>query len=79
MNQSLHPQLLEVLSRLCEVSPEIRFGQRMAFLELLVRDRAEKSLWDVEDEELFQVMKEHLADMSSRQRAAAEQPAALPR
>ncbi len=64
-------ELLEKLNDLRELSPDVRFGQLLANLGFLVEDQTERSLWDVEDEELLRVMEKHRADLLPRQQADA--------
>jgi hypothetical protein len=59
-------ELIEKLAELCELSPDIRFGQLLANLGFLVEDQTDRSLWDVEDSELLSVMEKHRADLRRR-------------
>jgi len=58
------------LARIRELSPDVRFGQLLANLGFLTEDETDRSLWDVDDEQLLQVMEKHLADLSQRQHVA---------
>ncbi len=57
-------KLLYELERLCELRPEIRFGQLLDYLGVLSDDRTDRSLAVIEDEELLGVVQSHLAEMS---------------
>ncbi len=60
-------ELIDKLVDLRELSPEVRFGQLLANLGFLVEDRTGRSLWDVDDAQMLEVMKEHRADLLRRQ------------
>jgi hypothetical protein len=61
--------LMETLSDLRRLSPDVRFGQLLANLGFLVEDQTDQSLWDVEDAELLAVMEKHRADLQRRHQA----------
>ena len=46
-------QLIERLSRLSELAPEIRFGQLIANLTMMAEGPWDETLWNVEDEKLL--------------------------
>ena len=71
MREPLKQDILRSLAALCELSPEVRFGQLLATLGFLAEDLTDRSLWDIEDAELLQVLEKHRADLSKRQTAAA--------
>ena len=57
--------ILQRLSEVCSLSEDVRFGQMIDFLSFL----ADRSLPEIEDEELLQVVERHLADLRKRQSA----------
>ena len=57
-------KLLHELERLCELRPDIRFGQLLDHLGVLSDDRADQSLVLIEDEDLLGVVQSHVAEMS---------------
>jgi hypothetical protein len=59
-------EFLEKLACLCKLSPDVRFGQLLANLGFLVEDQTDQTLWDIEDEQLLQVMEWHRKDLSRR-------------
>jgi hypothetical protein len=59
-------KLLDSLSRIVDLSPDVRFGQVLANLTFLAEARAGCSLWDIEDVRLFEVMKEHRDELAAR-------------
>jgi hypothetical protein len=56
-------ELIEKLADLQQLSPDVRFGQLLANLGFLVEDQTEKSLWDVDDDVLLEVMERHRVDL----------------
>ena len=67
MIQSTQQNILRSLTALCELSPGVRLGQLLANLGFLAEDLYDRTLWDIEDAELFQVIEKHRADLSKRQ------------
>ena len=65
--------IVEKLASLCGLSPEIRVGQMLANLGFLSEEFTNQSLWDIEDEQLLNVIEIHLAQLSERQAAIAPQ------
>ncbi len=47
--------------------PDVRFGQLLANLGFLAEDMSDRTLWDIEDTELLQVIERHRTDLSKRQ------------
>lgn len=68
--------LLEKLTRICELSPDMRFGQLVATLEFVAGDFTDQSIWDVEDEILLAAFDKHLSDLIAR--SSTTQPALPP-
>jgi hypothetical protein len=60
-------ELLEKLTILQQLSPDVRFGQLLANLGFLVEDQTDQSLWDVDDARLLEVMEQHRVDLLDRQ------------
>jgi hypothetical protein len=71
MIQATQHELIEKLAELQQLSPDVRFGQLLANLGLLVEDQADQSLWDVEDAILLEVIEKHRADLLRRQQPGA--------
>ena len=59
-------ELIEKLVDLRELSPDVRFGQLLANLGFLVENQTDRSLWDVDDDELLGVIEKHRADLQRR-------------
>ncbi len=66
MNREIRRQLLRVLDDLGELTPDVRFGQLLANLSYMARSFTAEAIWDVEDEELLEAAKSHLAELSER-------------
>jgi hypothetical protein len=66
MSHSTKIEALAVLADLCEQSPDIRLGQLLAHLGFLGEDRVGQSLWNIEDEQLLNVMRQHVKELASR-------------
>ena len=60
-------EALAVLTQLCELSDDVRFGQLFAHLGFLGEDQTGRSLWDIDDEQLLAVMYRHRAELKDRQ------------
>ena len=56
-------ELIEKLTDLQQLSPDVRFGQLLANIGFLVEDQTDQSLWDVEDARLLEVMEKHRTDL----------------
>jgi len=58
--------LLETLSAISALAPEMRFGQLMATLGFLAEDASEHTIWEIEDGELLRVMEAHRTELAAR-------------
>ena len=58
-------EVLAVLAELCELSPEVRMGQLLAHLGFLGEDQVERSLWNIDDEQLLSVLYHHRSELTS--------------
>jgi hypothetical protein len=65
--------IVEKLLALCDLSPDIRFGQLLANLGFLSEEFENQSLWEIEDDQLLKVIEIHLAQLTQRQSAIAQQ------
>jgi hypothetical protein len=70
MSANGRQEALAVLTELAALAPEVRLGQLMAQLGFLSEDQVERSLWDIEDQELLLVLHRHRAELLARQQAA---------
>jgi hypothetical protein len=67
MTADVRREALAVLAELASLAPEVRLGQLMAHLGFLSEDQVERSLWDIEDEELLAVLRRHRSELLARQ------------
>lgn len=70
----IHPvrqQILEELTRLSELTPDVRFGQLIANLAFLAAGPWDQTLWDLEDDRLVAAIQQHIADLSTREHIVA--------
>ena len=67
MNSVESNSMLQTLSKVWELCPEMRLGQLMATLGLLAKDTTDHNLWDVEDSDLLAVMERFQHDLSRRE------------
>ena len=65
-------RLVEKLLAMCDLSPDVRFGQILANLGFLSEEFESQSLWDIEDEQFLNVVEMHLAQLRQRQAAIAQ-------
>lgn len=59
-------ELLQRLTEICELSPQIRFGQLLSHLEFLIEDQTGQSLSDISDPEFLAVVRWHESELSQR-------------
>ena len=67
MIEPMQQDILRSLATLCELSPGVRFGQLLANLGFLAEDMADRTLWEIDNAELLQVLERHKTDLSKRQ------------
>jgi hypothetical protein len=67
MIQPTQQDILRSLAALWELSPGVRFGQLLANLGFLAEDVCDRTLWNIEDTELFQIIERHRTDLCKRQ------------
>jgi hypothetical protein len=66
-------EALSVLAEVCELAPDVRFGQLLAHLGFLGADQTGRSLWDIDDEQLLAVLYHHRAELVARQSASGKE------
>jgi hypothetical protein len=59
-------EILELLGRLSELTPDVRFGQLIANLSYLAVGPTAEAVWDMEDDQLLSAIRQHIADLSRR-------------
>jgi hypothetical protein len=58
--------LLALIEELSAACPEYRLGQMILNLAFLAREDGDRSIWDMEDAELIEAARKHLADWHAR-------------
>lgn len=66
-------EILELLRRLSELAPDVRFGQLIANLSYRAVAPTAEAIWDMEDEQLLVTLRDQIADLSNRT-ASVTQP-----
>ena len=64
-------EILRTLGRLSELTPDVRFGQLIANLSYLALGPTNEAIWDMEDEQLLEAIRQHSADLSQCQSSVA--------
>ncbi len=72
MTSPIQQAIFDKLMRICELSPDIRIGQMLAFLGFLSEDFDGQSLGVVEDDALLAVCENHLVDLMARESATPQ-------
>jgi hypothetical protein len=57
-------EILRLLSHLSESTPAVRFGQLIANLSYMALGPTTEAVWDMEDEQLLEAIRQHIADLS---------------
>lgn len=74
MTADVRQEALTTLAEVAALAPEVRLGQLMAHLGFLGEDQVERSLWDVEDDELLAVLRRHRSELLARLQPTPNQP-----
>jgi hypothetical protein len=74
MSGDVRQEALAVLAELAALAPEVRLGQLMAHLGFLGEDQVERSLWDIEDDDLLAVLYRHRSELLTRQHPTPNKP-----
>jgi hypothetical protein len=64
-------EILQLLERLSELTPDVRFGQLIANLSYMAVAPTVEAVWDMEDHELLPAIRQHIADLSARETEVA--------
>lgn len=70
MISTTQSESLAVLTELCDLSPDIRFGQLLAHLGFLGEDEFGRPLLDIDDEQFLSVLYRHRAELVTRSSTA---------
>ena len=68
MTSTTRSEILERLSNLTELAPDMRFGQLIANLAFLAAGPWDQSLWDLEDDKLLESIRQFEAKLIERAR-----------
>jgi hypothetical protein len=74
MTANVRQKALAVLTELAALAPDVRLGQLMAHLGFLGEDQFERTLWDIEDDELLAVLHWHRCELLARRQPTANPP-----
>lgn len=66
MIASQRQEILRLLGRLGEMTPDVRFGQLIANLSYRAVGPTTEAIWDMEDERLLSAIQSQIADLSDR-------------
>lgn len=66
MIEPTRQEILTRLGRLSELAPDLRFGQLIANLAFLAAGPWDRSLWDLEDDQLIGAIRQMESDLSQR-------------
>lgn len=69
MTYTAQRDLFEKLADLRRLSPDVRFGELLANIGFPVEDQTDRTLREVEDDLLLEVMERHRADLARRAEA----------
>lgn len=58
--------ILDRLADICELSDDVRFGQMIDFMGFLAKDATDRSLTEIDDEDLLRVLDEHRDSLAKR-------------
>jgi hypothetical protein len=71
MMNPVRQDVLQVLTELSALAPEVRLGQLIVNLSYLARGLSNESVWDMEDDELLTAARKHLQEWRARRGAVA--------
>ena len=66
MNSPQRQEILHPLQRLSELAPDMRFGQLIANLSYLAIAPTNEAIWDMEDDQLLEAIRQQLANLAVR-------------
>jgi len=73
MISAIQEEACKILRELCELHPGARLGQLFALLGELSLDEFGKSLWDIEDEDLFSLLCRHRKELADSTYASQQE------
>jgi hypothetical protein len=66
MIEPTRQEILSRLARLSELAPDMRFGQLIANLAFMAAGPWDKTLWNLEDDQLVEAIRQLESDLSQR-------------
>jgi hypothetical protein len=66
MINPVRDEILRLLARLSELTPDVRFGQLIANLSYQALSPTAEAIWEMEDEQLLDAIRQHIDDLSER-------------
>lgn len=66
MMNPVRQEILRLLGQLSELAPDVRLGQLMANLSYFALGPTNEAIWDMEDEQLLEAIRQHITDLSQR-------------
>jgi hypothetical protein len=64
-------EVLQLLEQVSELAPDVRFGQLLANLSYMAVAPAQEAIGDMEDEQLLEALRQHVADLRGREARVA--------
>ncbi len=71
MTDSTRQEILARLARLSELAPDVRFGQLIANLAFMAAGPWDQTLWNLEDTQLLEAIRQLESDLSRRAEGVA--------
>jgi hypothetical protein len=71
MIDPVRQEVLHVLSELSELCPEVRLGQLVVNLSYMANGLSNEAIWDMTDQDLLRVAREHLEQWQAQRGAVA--------
>jgi hypothetical protein len=66
MTTATQSELIDKLDAVLQLATDIRFGQLLANIGMLVEGRTDHTLWNIEDEDMLRVLEDHRAELARR-------------
>jgi hypothetical protein len=63
-------EILKLLAELSELTPDVRFGQLVVNLSYLAIGPTNEAIWDVEDEQMLQAIRQLISNLSTKPEAS---------
>ncbi len=69
-------EALTLLAELCDLSTDMRLGQLLAHIGFLGEDQTGRTLWNIDDEQLLNVLYHHRGELVARRDVSPTVPLA---